>query len=267
MKEGDGAVPDVSAADVGTTKDPMWFSIADDPIVQWIRANLVIASAAIAFLLVVVEVLQLARWRVESALAIVAVADAPRVVSGVAVAVLPLMLPPLVLLSWAWYRELRATGHRAGLLALLEGPLLGSAILVSPVSLLVIYFGIYVVTDWVAGFLTRRRGTPVRGYMPVGERRTSYFVFVAVFAVSSLLLNSRSWLPVEVVGVTGGVQVSGFVVGETASFTTVVGRVEGSVSRVKTDSIITRTVCHTESGWFFDSILESVSPRISPICP
>jgi hypothetical protein len=217
--------------------------------------------------LVLVEVLQMARWRVESALAIVSVADASRVVPGVVVGVLPSLLPLMVLIAWAWYRQLRASGKRGTVVASFEGALVLFTLVLSPLFSLLVYLLLYLGSDWLPAYLTRRRGRPVRGYMPPGERRTNYMLFLGFVTVVGLLEVPHPWVPEEVLSVAGGMRLSGFVVGESAAFTTIVASHDAALSILKTDEVLTRTVCHGDSGWLFQSILVSTTPRTSPVCP
>jgi hypothetical protein len=264
----EGAEPPAQTAPSGesSAKEPLLIRL-DDPITQWATRNPAIAVSLVGFFLVVIEVLGITGWSPAKALAIVGAADTAKVVFAVAVSSGPLLLPPMSLLFLVWDQELRSVDARGSLVGTAGILLAFFAVVASPVFEVMLYVALYLVADVLPSWRTRRAGRPVRGFIPVGRRRTSFFLFVALSAALVYVETPTPWMATEVVSFTGSQPVVGFVVGTSGNQVVVLTDPAKEILVIPQADIARRSMCRRNEWWGLSSLSEILSKNVPATCP
>ena len=268
----DGVGHATSVASEGTGLPPRtqaggWRLLPDDPVVVWVRTKALASVTFLGFVLVVLEVLAAARYRPEVALALVQAADPVKVVLGVAVTAGPVLMPPAVLLCWAWSREFRrrAGSSPAGLMNLML--VLGVvALYASSMLLVLIYVAAFVLYDPLPRFILRRWGKRARWFME-GEQFAYFSLWLLISAVITVVEVPAPWMAEEVVRVSAEPAIAAYVVNDTGQTATLLMAQDRTIVYVPSDQIVSRVVCRNAEPWIDGSLGTLIAPTSSPVCP
>jgi hypothetical protein len=257
----------VPVLSVAPAPDPPWRSLRSDPFFALVLRNPVLSVTAAGFLLVVIEVMGAADYRVNTALAIVAAADTAKVVLGVAAAVGPWLLAPIILMFWSWYQEHAAAGHGPQLQWVVVFTLGFFTFVLTPVSFLVIYFGITLILFVLFPRIAARTGRGVSRVVPPGSQRTAYYSTLVLSGLFTIVQVRASWLPEEQVELRSGQQLVGFVIDDSRAVTTLLVQPDRAIVKVAVEDVVSRSICHRETSWFFQSVSENLRRSVYPACP
>ncbi len=233
--------------------------------------NPAIAATAVGFVLAVVEILGAAGYHPDTALAIVAASDTTKLLLGLAIATAPMLFPAAALLLWTWRQQLMqyADATEPAFVTLAAIGMAFLSLMAAPVISVGTYLLLYLVGDWFPRFRLRRSGKLVRGYMPFGQGRTSFYAWILLFATFGQLELPRPWAPQEVVTLQGGQQRTGVVLGETPTQLSmlVASGASEQVVYIPVAGVTSRVVCRWPGWSGLQSIVILIRPESEPACP
>lgn len=219
-----------------------------DPVIDLARANPALTVTALTSAIILVQVLDAARYQPESVLAIVNSAPTASILLGTVVQAVPWVITPLAVAGAAWARAEYQRGRRAAVLYGGSFALFLLAMLIAPAVVVVGYvlvFGILdrLVTAW------RSRRAAKQGRVLVQERLEIVYGLLIVMTLANVILLARPWMPPEAIQLSGQPVVVGYVLSDAGRWMSVLRDSDRQVVRIESTSVVSRTICRVaDSG-------------------
>lgn len=237
----------------------------DDPVVHAISRNPALAVGAISSTIVLVEVLQAARWQITSALAILASAPLSTVVIGSLVQVVPVAITPAAVIASSWCAAEYTAGRRALVLFVVALNLSIVALVVAPWWLVPAYAGVVGLGE--LRFRRADRGLRAAGKEATRDRLDFVYAYTLLVLIPVMLLTSAPWMPAERLTLQNGSTLVGYVLDVGAQWTSVLTDSDRQVIRVPSNQLAGRQICQTTAASQLTTIPGMLRPAAAlPAC-
>jgi hypothetical protein len=245
-----------------TILSPGLTSFAGDPLLDALREHLALAVGGLVFFLSVISILFAADLDAQTGLVLLASSGAVTVVTGILLANAPTVAVFVAASMWLWSLDLITKKRPADLSLLVALATTFLVLLITPVVTIAGFLALFAWFVWRRWRAVRKAKAELDAGRPLrvdADTPADRLISLILTFGLLMLVAGPLWVPSERLQLVTGPSFTGYVVAESANWTTILRNSPRVVVQVHPDSLVSRQVC-SPAGVHWLTLLQIVSP-------